>query len=170
MSTAMILDMGAIGNPTERLQASLDACARTLGTHAPRRCADCGTFAEMALAAAGYEEAGRNVVPMPCAECGGWTLAPDVLRVRAACELVRLLAGGRAVRWSVGQASYSPHPAYRYAAILCADGVRVWRTNEDGWMDRYLGLIRHTTTRADVWRMRQQFAWSLAAEIGLVTR
>jgi len=57
-----------------------------------------------------------------------------------------------------------------HVAIIGADGVRVWRTNADGWMDRYLGRIDGRTTRADVWKMRQQMAWMIAAEIGLVRR
>lgn len=85
-------------------------------------------------------------------------------------ELVDVLTNGQALTWALGQRAWRPNAAARYAAIIHADGVRVWRCDERGHLDYYLGLIHAQTTRADVWRMRQQFGWRRAFEAGMVTR
>lgn len=143
------------------------------GSPAPRHCETCGTLTQMCLAAAAYEEEGRNVVPAPCAVCGGYTLAPESPKAGAlvtVAALVALLTVGQPCAWAIGQRAYASNPAYAYAAIIGPEGVSVWRCNDAGWLDRYLGRVNGHTTRADVWRMRQQMAWVMAAETGLVAR
>jgi hypothetical protein len=97
------------------------------------------------------------------AECDAVLSQP--LRAMWAVQLVHELVGGRKCDWVTG---YRSRHNARFVAVLLSDGtVSVWQTDRYQF-DRLLGIITPDTTRADVWRMRQQAAWIRAAELGLI--
>jgi hypothetical protein len=87
------------------------------------------------------------------------------LRVEWAVTLIKALLGNRPYAVCTG---FQRRSDARFVAMLLSDGtVSVWETDRYQ-LDRMLGIITPDTTRADVWRMRQQCAWIRANELGLV--
>ena len=87
------------------------------------------------------------------------------LRAEWAIALVKALVGNRPY---LVCAKFQRRSDARFVAMLLSDGtVSVWQT-ERYQLDRLLGIITPATTRAEVWRMRQQAAWIRANELGLI--
>lgn len=138
MSTQSIthLDTGAIGNPLDRLQASIDAVVVTLS--APTLCdrRGCGSFDDACWLCA---DKPSGYAPRKCRVCGGFYVA---LPVGAGEQALITIADGRAYQFVFGYPNFRPNPACRVAGIATRDGcIQVWECDEHGALHTYVTTI-----------------------------